>query len=100
MRLAALVDNPDHVCCRYRLRAFEPILRAAGCTFDYLSLNRGWSLRPSFWQAVHRADAVVLQRQFLLGWQRALLRQTARRLIFDLDDAVFLRHVLRFSCYR
>ncbi|HEV8060410.1 MAG TPA: glycosyltransferase [Gemmataceae bacterium] len=91
MRLAALVEHPDHVCCRYRLRAYEPILRAAGCTFDYLSLDKGWSLHPSFWQALHRADAVVLQRQFLLGWQRALLRQTARRLIFDLDDAVFLR---------
>jgi glycosyltransferase involved in cell wall biosynthesis len=91
VRLVALVERPDHVCCRYRLRAFEPILRRAGHTLDYLSLDQGWSLHPSFWQAVHRADAVVLQRQLLLGWQRFLLRQTASRLIYDLDDAVFLR---------
>ena len=71
MRLAALVERPDHVCCRYRLRAFEPMLRRAGHTFDYLSLEKGWSLHPSFWQAVHRADAVVLQSALpaLLGWQ-------------------------------
>jgi hypothetical protein len=91
VRLAAIVERPDHVCCRYRLRAFEPILRAAGHTIEYLSLDKGWSLQPSFWQALHRADAVILQRQLLMGWQRFLLRQTARKLIFDLDDAVFLR---------
>ncbi len=91
MRLAALVEHPDHVCCRYRIRAFEPILRSAGCAIDYVSLDRGWSLGAAAWQTLHRADAVVLQRQFLMGWQRFLLRRTARRLIFDLDDAVFLR---------
>ena len=32
MHLIGLVEHPDHVCCRYRLRAFEPILRSAGCT--------------------------------------------------------------------
>jgi glycosyltransferase involved in cell wall biosynthesis len=89
--LAALVEAPNHVCCRYRLRAFEPILRSHGHSIDYYSLNKGWALRPALWQALHRADAVILQRQFLAGWQRLLLRQTARRLIFDLDDAVFLR---------
>jgi glycosyltransferase involved in cell wall biosynthesis len=67
------------------------MLCANGWTIDYLSLDKGWSFRPALWQALHRADAVVLQRQFLLGWQRLLLRQTAQRLIFDLDDAVFLR---------
>ncbi len=91
MRLAALVEHPDHVCCRYRLRAFEPILRSAGCTIDYLPLTRGWSLGPAAWQALHGADAVIVQRQFLLGWQRFLLRRATRHLIFDFDDAVFLR---------
>ena len=91
MRLAALVEHPDHVCCRYRLRAFEPILRSAGCTIDYVPLTRAWSLVPAAWQTLHRADAVVLQRQFLQGWQRFLLRRATRHLIFDFDDAVFLR---------
>ena len=29
MKLLALVEAPDHVCCRYRVRAFEPALAAA-----------------------------------------------------------------------
>src|SRR5439155_22382964 len=41
--------------------------------------------------AVRSADVVILQRRLLPGWQLHLLRRSARWLIFDLDDAVFLR---------
>ena len=30
MKLLALVESPDHVCCRYRIRAFAPALSDAG----------------------------------------------------------------------
>ena len=30
MKLLALVESPDHVCCRYRVRAFAPALQQAG----------------------------------------------------------------------
>ena len=30
MHLLALVDGPDHVCCRYRVSAFRPCLENAG----------------------------------------------------------------------
>jgi glycosyltransferase involved in cell wall biosynthesis len=36
-------------------------------------------------------DAVILQRKLLPRWAVALLRRRARRLIFDYDDAVWLR---------
>ena len=34
MKVLALVDAPDHVCCRYRIRAFAPALEAAGAVAD------------------------------------------------------------------
>ncbi len=37
------------------------------------------------------ADAVILQRKLLPRWQTLLLRKWSRRLIFDVDDAVFQR---------
>src|SRR5262249_15327601 len=37
------------------------------------------------------ADAVVLQRKLLPKWQLAFLRRRVRRLIFDFDDAIWLR---------
>ena len=41
MRLLALVDSPDHVCCRYRIRAFEPALTRAGWSLACQGLERG-----------------------------------------------------------
>ena len=91
MKAVGLVHSLDHVCCRYRLRAFVPKLQ-----------SRGWrvearAIAPSFLQRLgalcqcHDTDAVVLQRKLLDGMQLKLLRYNARRLLFDFDDAVLLR---------
>jgi glycosyltransferase involved in cell wall biosynthesis len=90
MRLAALVDSDRHVCCRYRLRAFVPGLAQAGITLNTIPLPRGlgrWNI-PSL---VSDADAVILQRKLLARWELARLRKHVKRLIFDFDDAVFMR---------
>jgi glycosyltransferase involved in cell wall biosynthesis len=40
---------------------------------------------------LNRADLVILQRKLLPAWQLALLRRATDVLLFDFDDAVFLR---------
>jgi hypothetical protein len=89
--LLALVHAPEHVCCRYRLRAFAPHLALAGWKLQPLAVARGpWG----FFQELRRAAAaqvVVLQRKLLPRWQFGLLRRAAKVLIYDFDDAVFLR---------
>ncbi|HLJ96429.1 MAG TPA: glycosyltransferase family 4 protein [Gemmataceae bacterium] len=91
MRLTALVDSLDHVCCRYRLAAFRPYLEQAG---HHLNL-RPWPRRCCSWLRLERslrhADVVVLQRKLLPSWCLYLLRRAARVLVFDFDDAIFLR---------
>ena len=42
MRLVALVESADHVCCRYRLAAFRPALEEAGHTLDLVPLPKRW----------------------------------------------------------
>jgi glycosyltransferase involved in cell wall biosynthesis len=91
MKLLALVEAPDHVCCRYRIRAFEAALEGAGCSLDCQGLDRRAFFRSI---QVHRAKsygAVILQRKLLPGWQLIALRRAARRLVFDFDDAVMFR---------
>lgn len=91
MRLLALVDSPDHVCCRYRIRAFESALRDIGWSLHCESLERGLVARTRQLRSTAQYGAVILQRKLLPNWQLAILRRNARRLIFDFDDAVFFR---------
>ena len=88
--LLALIEKPGHVCWRYRVAAFEPYLRDAGWRLESVPLDRGFGVFRQM-KTVAAADAVLLQRRLLSWWQIRLLRQNAKRLFFDIDDAVFLR---------
>jgi glycosyltransferase involved in cell wall biosynthesis len=90
VQLVALVEAPDHVCCRYRLAAFRPHLERAGHALALCPLPAGWLARWRLFRSLAGAS-VILQRKLLPGWQLALLRRHVRHLLFDLDDAVFLR---------
>jgi glycosyltransferase involved in cell wall biosynthesis len=91
MKVLALVDAPDHVCCRYRLRAFEPALTDAGWSLTLRALARGALRRWFQFAQAADFDAVILQRRLLPGWQLNELRRRSRHLIFDFDDAVLYR---------
>jgi glycosyltransferase involved in cell wall biosynthesis len=91
VRLVALVESPDHVCCRYRLAAFRSHLEAAGYTLDLRPWPRRWWSRLRLGRTLGDADVVILQRRLLPPWLLYLLRCSAPRLVFDFDDAVFLR---------
>jgi glycosyltransferase involved in cell wall biosynthesis len=88
MNALALVEAPDHVCCRYRIRAFEPALAASGGRLTVKPLARGVIARIVQFSRAGRYEAVVLQRKLLAGYQLRELRRRVRHLIFDFDDAV------------
>jgi glycosyltransferase involved in cell wall biosynthesis len=90
MHWIGLVDSPEHVCCRYRLAAFRPFLEQTGHTLELRTLPRRWWSRLALFRRLHGAN-ILVQRRLLSGWERCSLRRAARRLLFDFDDAVFLR---------
>lgn len=91
MHLIALVESPQHVCCRYRLSAFREWLERSGHSLECCSFPRSMLGKMCIGGDLTHADAVIVQRRLLPGWQLRLLRRSARRLIFDFDDAVFHR---------
>ncbi|AMV28494.1 D-inositol-3-phosphate glycosyltransferase [Gemmata sp. SH-PL17] len=91
MRLVALVESESHVCCRYRLTAFHSALVAAGHTLDFQPLPQSLFGRAALGRDLTSYDAIILQRKLLPRWVIALLRRRVQRLIFDFDDAVWLR---------
>ncbi len=91
MRALALVEARNHVCCRYRVRAFEGTLAASGWSLAIEPVAAGlWHRLAQFGRAA-RYDAVLLQRKLLPHWQLRELRRRSRHLIFDFDDAVLYR---------
>ena len=91
MHVVALVESPEHVCCRYRVSAYRPHLEAAGHRLQLCPWPKRWWSRLRLAQALGDADLVLLQRRLLPLWMLYLVRCTARRLVFDFDDAIFLR---------
>jgi len=91
MRIAALVNGPDHVCARYRFSAFRPFLENAGHELTLVTWPSSFAAKLYFDQRLRNADVVVVQRRLLSAWQLFWLRRAARRLWFDFDDAIFLR---------
>jgi glycosyltransferase involved in cell wall biosynthesis len=91
MRIVALVASPDHVCARYRIGAFRSHFEHAGHSFAIRPFPRIWWSRWFLGGDLAQADVVIVQRRLLSTWQLALLRSHVRRLVFDFDDAIFLR---------
>jgi glycosyltransferase involved in cell wall biosynthesis len=85
------VERPDHVCCRYRLTAFRLFLERAGHDLELRALPRGWWARLRMIRTLGPADVVIVQRRLLSLVEVALLRLRVPLLVYDFDDAVFLR---------
>ncbi len=91
MRLVTFIESADHVCYRYRVAAYAEALAARGWTIEPIPLARNAFQRIEQLRSVRHADAVLIQRRLLAAWQLALLRRSAKVLLFDFDDAIYLR---------
>jgi len=90
LEIFAIVEGVDHVCTRYRLSAFQNALSNSG--FD-LKLSP-WP--SSLWSRLKlirslAGKTVIIQRKLIASSLVWLLRKTASKIVFDFDDAVFLR---------
>lgn len=67
VKIIALVEDWNHVCCRYRLRAFETAIQRQGWIIQYISLSR--QTFPRFLErcSLKHADAVVADNPFLVN---------------------------------
>jgi glycosyltransferase involved in cell wall biosynthesis len=91
LKLLALTEGPDHVCYRYRVAPFARALARAGWQIDVQPLAQGPLARWRQLLTAGSADVVLLQRKLLPWWQLRVLRRSARKLIYDFDDAVYHR---------
>lgn len=91
MRIVALVEAIDHVCCRYRLAAYRHAFAQAGHVLELQVIPRNFLGRLALGKGLDQADVVILQRKLLAPWEVLRLRRRVRRLAYDFDDALWLR---------
>lgn len=91
MKVLALIEGANEVCCRYRIEAFAEFLAEREMRLEVVRFEKGVLARIGDLRRAKSADVVILQRKLLPIWQTLLLRRWSRRLIFDVDDAVYQR---------
>lgn len=89
--ILVLSKGEDSPSTRYRALQFFDRLRAAGHRPRHLSLSGGAGNVLRALHAARRADLVLVLRKTLPAPLLWLLRRAARRLVFDLDDAIFCK---------
>jgi glycosyltransferase involved in cell wall biosynthesis len=86
--LSADLKDPS---ARLRILNHRPGLEKAGFEVEVRQLPGGTRGRWSLFRSLGTSDVVVLHRKLFTFLELAFLRRNARRLLFDFDDALWLR---------
>ena len=81
----------DSASTRYRAFNYYPYLEQAGWRPSHMTAAQGPLQRLQILRRAREADVVVILRKTLSPPFLYLLRKVARRLVFDFDDAIFVR---------
>ena len=91
MNIAFLTTRMDKPSYRFRVGQFIPFLERNGAACSTFVIPRPGPARWRLLLGLRRHDAVFLQKKLLGPFDRALLSRSARRLVYDIDDAVMRR---------
>ena len=86
-----LIPDRHKPSSRVRVLNLLPVLEAEGLRAQATELPDGLFARLRLYRSLAGADAVVLQRKLMGPLELFMLRRSVRRLLFDFDDAIFLR---------
>lgn len=87
-RVLVITNNLQQASFRLRIQALSEGLRRRGVCFDIHLRPREVLARRRLLKSAADYDAVLLQRKMLDPLDTRLLRKKARKLFFDVDDAV------------
>jgi glycosyltransferase involved in cell wall biosynthesis len=87
-RVLAITSNVAQASCRLRIDALRAPLAQRGFHLEIRGCPRDWNSRRSLLRSAGEYDAVLLHRKLLDAWNWKVLREHARRVVFDVDDAV------------
>ncbi|GMR08971.1 MAG: glycosyltransferase [Gammaproteobacteria bacterium] len=90
-RILFISKGESSASTRYRAQNYFPRLEAAGWQTRHITAGQGLLQRLRILRAASRADVVVVLRKTFSPLFLKLLRHVSKRLVFDFDDAIFVR---------
>jgi glycosyltransferase involved in cell wall biosynthesis len=101
-RVLVLINNPQQASYRVRVEALLPLLRERGIDSDVGLRTNNPLANYRLYASARDYDAVLLQRKLLDPWEAGVLRRNAKRILYDVDDAVMYhnRPVSRLARWR
>lgn len=91
MKVAFIADKSHQAPVYYRTIQFLPALADAGGEARLISLPPKFYDRYLLFKSLRKYDLVILQRRLLNFVHFIPFRLSAKRLVFDVDDALFLK---------
>ncbi|HEY2586487.1 MAG TPA: glycosyltransferase family 4 protein [Tepidisphaeraceae bacterium] len=104
-RVLVLANNPAQASFRLRIAALAPLLAERGFEWEICIRPKGWLAGSELRRILRNAGtyhAVLLQRRFLDPLDAGVLHRHARKIFYDIDDALMFhnRQVGRISRWR
>ena len=90
MRFLLITQSERGASSRYRVHQFVPALERAGIDAHVAPMPKGWFERRRLLRTAADYDLVLVQKRTVDRFLLATLRRRARRLVFDLDDAIMI----------
>jgi glycosyltransferase involved in cell wall biosynthesis len=88
MRVLVIANNLQQASYRLRVEALREVLAQRGIDLDVQLRPDPWIDRRKLYNSAQQYDAVLLQRKLLEVREIRWLRRFAKRIFFDVDDAV------------
>ncbi len=93
-RLGVLITDPQSPTVRYRITKYVPFLENAGIRCSVFRFPRGRLARWRLFARLRRLDVVMVVKRVVRPLDLMWLRRCARRLVYDVDDALMFREDL------
>jgi hypothetical protein len=89
--VAFLIPDRELPSVRIRVLNLVPALQRLNDSYEVLDLPRGVAARYRFFRNLGEFELVVLPKKLLSPLELLLLKRHVRRLVYDFDDAVWMR---------